>query len=123
MECKADKLMAYARVLFVLFFCLFLSVVSDSIFSSLTPRLRTQLNEGAKDFKLSVNDFVIKAAALTLQQHPVVNSEWKGMRRLQWVEKRIVFFSLLALLLFVILFIYRQVTLSASMLMWTSTLQ
>jgi len=40
--------------------------------------LRAQLNQGAKDYKLSVNDFIIKASANTLMIHPVVNSEWKG---------------------------------------------
>jgi len=40
-------------------------------------QLRTELNEGAKDFKLSVNDFVIKAAALALKAVPEVNSEWR----------------------------------------------
>jgi len=41
-------------------------------------KLRSELNEGAKDFKLSVNDFVIKAAALALKAVPEVNSEWRG---------------------------------------------
>jgi len=40
-------------------------------------RLRTELNEGAKDYKLSVNDFVIKAAALALKAVPDLNSEWR----------------------------------------------
>eukprot|EP01127_Copromyxa_protea_P005283 TRINITY_DN15233_c0_g1_i1.p1 TRINITY_DN15233_c0_g1~~TRINITY_DN15233_c0_g1_i1.p1 ORF type:complete len:598 (-),score=166.88 TRINITY_DN15233_c0_g1_i1:33-1655(-) len=39
--------------------------------------LRTQLNEmGKGDYKLSVNDFVIKAAAIALKEVPEVNSEW-----------------------------------------------
>jgi len=41
-------------------------------------QLRTELNSGAKDFKISVNDFVIKAAALALKRVPEVNSEWRG---------------------------------------------
>jgi len=40
-------------------------------------QLRTELNEGAKDYKLSLNDFVIKAAALALKAVPEVNSEWR----------------------------------------------
>ena len=38
---------------------------------------RTQLNE-LSPVKISFNDFIIKAAALTLRQHPAVNSSWKG---------------------------------------------
>ena len=37
--------------------------------------LRTQLNE-VSTLKISFNDFVIKAAALALRQHPAVNSSW-----------------------------------------------
>jgi len=41
--------------------------------------LRTQLNEmGNKQYHLSINDFVIKAAALALKAVPQVNSEWRG---------------------------------------------
>ena len=38
---------------------------------------RTQLNE-LSPVKISFNDFIIKAAALTLRQHPNVNSSWMG---------------------------------------------
>ena len=38
---------------------------------------RTQLNE-LSPVKISFNDFIIKAAALTLRQHPAVNSSWMG---------------------------------------------
>lgn len=38
-------------------------------------RLRQELNEG-QDFKLSVNDFLIKAAALAMDSVPEVNSSW-----------------------------------------------
>lgn len=38
---------------------------------------RTQLNE-VSPVKISFNDFIIKAAALTLRQHPNVNSSWMG---------------------------------------------
>lgn len=41
--------------------------------------MRTQLNTmGKGDYKLSVNDFVIKAAAIALRQVPELNSEWRG---------------------------------------------
>jgi pyruvate dehydrogenase E2 component (dihydrolipoamide acetyltransferase) len=39
--------------------------------------VRTQLNE-LSPVKISFNDFIIKAAALTLRQHPAVNSSWMG---------------------------------------------
>jgi len=38
---------------------------------------RTQLNE-ASPIKVSFNDFVIKAVALALRQHPAVNASWLG---------------------------------------------
>lgn len=38
---------------------------------------RTQLNE-LSPVKISFNDFIIKAVALTLRQHPAVNSSWMG---------------------------------------------
>lgn len=38
---------------------------------------RTQLNE-LSPVKISFNDFVIKAVALSLRQHPSVNSSWMG---------------------------------------------
>ncbi|HMI78152.1 MAG TPA: pyruvate dehydrogenase complex dihydrolipoamide acetyltransferase, partial [Ferruginibacter sp.] len=39
--------------------------------------VRTQLNE-LSPVKISFNDFIIKAAALSLRQHPNVNSSWMG---------------------------------------------
>ena len=40
--------------------------------------LRQQLNEqGQGDYKLSVNDFLIKAAALSMGKVPEVNSSWE----------------------------------------------
>jgi len=47
-------------------------------------KLRAELNDQANGkFKLSVNDFIIKASALALQKVPVVNSSWneKFIRR------------------------------------------
>lgn len=38
---------------------------------------RTQLNE-LSPVKISFNDFIIKAVALSLRQHPAVNSSWMG---------------------------------------------
>ncbi len=39
--------------------------------------VRTQLNE-LSPVKISFNDFIIKAVALSLRQHPSVNSSWMG---------------------------------------------
>ena len=40
-------------------------------------RLRKQLNsESDGEFKLSVNDFVLKASALALKKVPECNSQW-----------------------------------------------
>ncbi|KXJ27678.1 dihydrolipoyllysine-residue acetyltransferase component of pyruvate dehydrogenase complex, mitochondrial [Exaiptasia diaphana] len=41
--------------------------------------VRQQLNEQSKgDFKLSINDFIIKACALACKQVPAANSSWMG---------------------------------------------
>ena len=49
------------------------------LFTISHARLRAKFNEEAKgEFKLSVNDFVIKAAALAMRKVPEVNSEWRG---------------------------------------------
>ena len=47
---------------------------------------RTQLNAGLEQrgVKLSVNDFIIKACALALQQCPTANAVWAGDRVLQF---------------------------------------
>lgn len=49
--------------------------------------LRGQLNE-ASPVKLSFNDFVLKAAAVSLKQHPAVNAGWLGdkIRRYGYVN-------------------------------------
>lgn len=48
-------------------------------------RLRKQLNEiGGEEFKLSVNDFIIKAAALTLREIPEANSSWMDTFIRRW---------------------------------------
>lgn len=40
--------------------------------------LRRQLNErGQGEYKLSVNDFLVKAAALSMSKVPEVNSSWE----------------------------------------------
>ena len=48
-------------------------------------KFRSQLNQqlAARDIKLSVNDFIIKACALALQQVPAANAVWAGDRVLQ----------------------------------------
>jgi pyruvate dehydrogenase E2 component (dihydrolipoamide acetyltransferase) len=38
--------------------------------------LRKDLNGRSDAYRISVNDFVIRAAALTLRKHPEVNSQW-----------------------------------------------
>jgi pyruvate dehydrogenase E2 component (dihydrolipoamide acetyltransferase) len=40
--------------------------------------LRKQLNEVAAPIKISFNDLVLKACALALRNHPVINSSWMG---------------------------------------------
>ncbi|OYD85166.1 pyruvate dehydrogenase complex dihydrolipoamide acetyltransferase [Azospirillum brasilense] len=39
-------------------------------------KVRADLNARSKDYKLSVNDFVIRAAALTLKKFPNINAAW-----------------------------------------------
>lgn len=47
--------------------------------SSSSSRVRQELNaKGEGAYKLSVNDFIIKAAALALQKKPTCNSAWFG---------------------------------------------
>ncbi|HZB93390.1 MAG TPA: 2-oxo acid dehydrogenase subunit E2 [Stellaceae bacterium] len=46
-------------------------------------RMREEVNAAA-GLKLSVNDFVIKAAALTLKKVPAVNASWSEDAILQW---------------------------------------
>ncbi len=46
-------------------------------------RMREEINAAA-GLKLSVNDFVIKAAALTLKKVPAVNASWSEDAILQW---------------------------------------
>ena len=50
----------------------------------LRAKLNTQLAK--RDIKLSVNDFIIKACALALQQVPTANAVWAGDRILQLVS-------------------------------------
>jgi pyruvate dehydrogenase E2 component (dihydrolipoamide acetyltransferase) len=53
-------------------FYLKMEINMDNVISA-----RTQLNE-ASPVKVSFNDFVIKAVALALRQHPAVNASWLG---------------------------------------------
>ncbi|ALJ37302.1 pyruvate dehydrogenase complex dihydrolipoamide acetyltransferase [Azospirillum brasilense] len=39
-------------------------------------KVRSDLNARSKDYKLSVNDFIIRAAALTLKKFPNINAAW-----------------------------------------------
>lgn len=43
-------------------------------------KVRAQINEMIAPSKVSFNDFVVKAAAMALRQHPNVNSSWLGDR-------------------------------------------
>lgn len=52
-------------------------------------RIRNEINQAAKGaYKLSVNDFVVKAAAIALRQSPEVNSQWTdtAIRRFHTVD-------------------------------------
>lgn len=41
--------------------------------------LRAQINEGReKDDKISVNDLIVKACAISLRKHPTLNARWDG---------------------------------------------
>jgi pyruvate dehydrogenase E2 component (dihydrolipoamide acetyltransferase) len=42
--------------------------------------LRKELNEVAAPIKISFNDLVVKAAAVSLRKHPAVNASWLGDR-------------------------------------------
>ena len=46
--------------------------------------LREKLNARAKDYKLSVNDFIVRACALALKQVPDVNASWGGDKILKY---------------------------------------
>ena len=49
-------------------------------------KFRSQLNKqlAVRDVKISINDFIIKACALALQQVPAANAVWAGDRTLQF---------------------------------------
>jgi pyruvate dehydrogenase E2 component (dihydrolipoamide acetyltransferase) len=67
-EITMDKVLKYVSI-----FCCTLAA-----FLTFACRLREVFNGQSKDYKLSVNDFVIKASALALKQVPEVNSQWHG---------------------------------------------
>jgi pyruvate dehydrogenase E2 component (dihydrolipoamide acetyltransferase) len=50
--------------------------------------LRAQLNEqlAGQGVKLSVNDFLVRACALAMHQHPYVNSRWAGAKGQETIE-------------------------------------
>ncbi len=48
---------------------------------------RSEINAGrAKDARISVNDFILKACALALRDHPDCNAAWAGDRVLKFAE-------------------------------------
>ncbi len=50
--------------------------------------LRQQLNDqlASQGVKLSVNDFIVRACALAMHQHPFVNSRWVGTKGAESIE-------------------------------------
>lgn len=50
--------------------------------------LRSQLNEqlASQGVKLSVNDFIVRACALAMHQHPYVNARWSGAKGQEAIE-------------------------------------
>lgn len=50
--------------------------------------LRTQLNEqlASQGVKLSVNDFIVRACALSMHAHPYINSRWNPSRGAETIE-------------------------------------
>lgn len=50
--------------------------------------LRAQLNEqlAAQGVKLSVNDFLVRACALAMHQHPYINARWSGKPGAETIE-------------------------------------
>ncbi|MCC6950984.1 MAG: 2-oxo acid dehydrogenase subunit E2 [Phycisphaerales bacterium] len=50
--------------------------------------LRQQLNDqlGSQGVKLSVNDFLVRACALAMHQHPYINTRWNGAQGQEAIE-------------------------------------
>jgi len=50
--------------------------------------LRTQLNEqlASQNVKLSINDFIVRACAIAMHQHPFVNARWIGTKGQEAIE-------------------------------------
>lgn len=50
--------------------------------------LRQQLNDqlGSQGVKLSVNDFLVRACALAMHQHPYINTRWNGTQGQEAIE-------------------------------------
>ncbi|HZS83756.1 MAG TPA: pyruvate dehydrogenase complex dihydrolipoamide acetyltransferase [Stellaceae bacterium] len=49
-------------------------------------KMRAELNAKSSDYKISVNDFVIRAAALTMRKVPRANASWSDEAVLQWQQ-------------------------------------
>ena len=47
-------------------------------------KIRTELNSKSEAYRISVNDFVIRAAALALRRVPAANASWSDEAILQW---------------------------------------
>ncbi|MFN3603766.1 MAG: dihydrolipoamide acetyltransferase family protein [Leptonema sp. (in: bacteria)] len=55
----------------------------DSV-TKLKDKMNQDLAELEPNLKLSLNDFIIRACAKSLQKHPVVNSSWQGDKIIQF---------------------------------------
>ncbi|MFN8730363.1 MAG: dihydrolipoamide acetyltransferase family protein [Planctomyces sp.] len=62
--------------------------VTVSVRMDALSALRSQLNEqlAAQGVKLSVNDFLVRACALAMHQHPYVNARWVGTKGAEAIE-------------------------------------
>jgi len=62
--------------------------VSIAVRLDLLMSLRKQLNDqlASQGVKLSVNDFIVRACALSMHQHPFVNARWIGTKGQEAIE-------------------------------------
>ncbi len=60
-----------------------MEINADAV-SNLKDKMNQDLVELEPNLKLSLNDFIIRACAKSLQKHPVVNSSWQGNTIIQY---------------------------------------
>lgn len=58
--------------------------INANAVSDLKDKMNQDLIELEPNLKLSLNDFIIRACAKSLQKHPVVNSSWQGDKIIQY---------------------------------------